>query len=209
MADLAERFRIQSVQWRIHRQDQLSGLGTGDVLAAQLAPPRIVADIVLMPMYNEEASQVQALIDNLDGAINSFFLWPPHRPYPQADPDGTILGGNTVQIRSVGANNKSLALKGLPPGYVVTLGDSMAWDFGSSPARRAFHTATATVTADANGDTAEFGVTPHLRPGTVADLAVNLKKPAAKVFIVPDSFQPGTAQGIVTTGMSFQVMQRP
>ncbi len=102
MTDLAERFRIQSVQWRTQRWDQLSGMGSGDVLAAQLAPPRIVADIVLMP-----------------------------------------------------------------------------------------------------------SVTPHLRPGTVADLAVNLKKPAAKVFIVPDSFQPGTAQGIVTTGMSFQVMQRP
>lgn len=209
MTDLAERFRIQSVQWRTQRQDQLSGLGTGDVLTAQLAPPRIVADIVLVPMYNEEASQVQALIDNLDGAINSFYLWPPHRPYPQADPDGSILGASDVRIRTVGSNNKSLSLKGLPAGYVVTLGDSMAWDFGSSPTRRAFHTATATVTADGSGETAEFGVAPHLRPGTVADLAVNLKKPAAKVFIVPDSFRPGTSSGTVTTGMSFQVMQRP
>lgn len=209
MTDLAERFRIQSVQWRTRRFEQLSGLGTGEILTAELAPPKIVADIVLMPMYNEEASQVQALIDNLDGAGNSFYLWPPHRPYPQADPDGSILGSSTVRIRSVGANNKSLALKGLPAGYVVTLGDSMAWDLGSPPARRAFHTATASVTADANGNTAEIGVTPHLRPGTVADFVVNLKKPACRVFIVPDSFQPGTAQGIVTTGMSFQVMQRP
>lgn len=209
MPNLADRFRIQSVQWRTQRWDQLSGLGSGDVLAAQLAPPRIVADIVLMPMYNAEAGQVQALIDALDGPMNSFYLWPPHRPFPQADPDGTALGASTVQIKSIGSNNKSLAFKGLPAGYVITTGDSMAWDFGSSPVRRAFHTATETVTTDGYGETAEFGVTPHLRPGTVADLTVTLKKPAAKVFIVPDSFRPGTASGRVTTGMSFQVMQRP
>lgn len=209
MENLTERFRIQSVQWSLKRWDQLSGLGSGDVLSAQLAPPRIVADVVLMPMYHAEASQVQALINNLDGATNSFYLHPPHRAFPQADPDGSILGASTVTIHTVGTDNKSLRLQGLPSGYRLTIGDNLAWDFGTNPVRRAFHTITQTVDAAGSGISPAFGVTPHLRPGTASGLAVTLIKPAAKVFIVPDSFRPGVSRDLVTEGMSFQVMQRP
>lgn len=207
--DFADKLKISTVKWELKRWDQLSGLGTGDVLAAQLAPPRIVGTVTIAPMYHADAAQVQALVESLDGPLNSFYLFAPQLPYPQSDPDGSILASSEVKIKSVGSNNKSLALKGLPASYALTVGDMMAFDYGSNPTRRAFHRIVESATADGSGDTAEFEVRPHLRPGAAADIVVTLKKPAAKVFIVPDTFDPGTAADLFTRGMQFEVMQRP
>lgn len=206
---LADRLKIQAVSWRLERYDELSGLGSGEILAAQLAPPRIVADVEVAPMYHSAASQVQALIESLDGPINSFYLFAPQRRYPQSDPDGSGLGSSVPTIHSIGSNNKSLRLKALPDDYVLTAGDYLAFDYGSNPERRAFHRIVETVAANSGGITPYFEVRPHLRPGVEVDTTVILKEPAAKVIIVPGSFSPGKAAGMITEGMSFQVMQRP
>jgi hypothetical protein len=52
--------------------------------------------------------------------------------------------------------------------------------------------------ANGSGTTAEFEVRPHLRRGVTAGLPVMLKKPAAKVKIVPGSLRIET----VTTLLS-------
>ncbi len=205
----AEKLKIQSVVWRLERYDELSGLGSGEMLAAQLAPPRIMGDVEIAPMYHSDAAQVQALVESLDGAINSFYLYAPQSRYPQSDPTGAGLSDAVPLIHSLGSNNKSLRVKDLPPGYRLTAGDYLAFDYGSNPERRAFHRIVESVTANSGGATTLFEVRPHLRPGVAVDLNVILIKPSAKVFIVPGSFNPGKAAGPVTSGMSFQVMQRP
>jgi len=353
----ADILRIETVKWQLQRFDQISGMGSGDVLAAQLAPPRIKGTVTLATMYHDQAAQVQALIESLDGPMRSFYLYAPQKAYPSADPDGALLdnmlfnggfeggssswsaggvGGGTVTsdaarsgtysmrldrpattyaeiyqgrpasagalcrasvwvrsdvatstgigliiqfldganaslsfagittnpastdwtrvaieavapagtatavirprlypssaapavyfddahlavagatrtpaINSVGANNKSLRLSGLPSGYVLTAGDYLSYDYGSSPTRRAFHRIVETVAADAAGLTPLFEVRPHLASGITTGLSVTLRKPAAKVFIVPETFDPGTARSMVTEGMQFEVMQRP
>lgn len=207
--DFADKLKISTVKWELKRWDQLSGLGSGDVLAAQLAPPRWAATVTLAAMYHADAAQVQALVESLDGPTNSFFLYAPQLPFPQADPDGSILGASSVTIHTVGGNNKSLRLAGLPAGYVLTIGDYLAFDYGSNPTRRAFHRIVETVTADGTGLSPLFEVRPHLRPGVTTTLPVTLAKPAAKVFIMPDTFDPGTARAVITEGMQFEVMQRP
>lgn len=205
----ADKLRIATVRWELKRWDQLSGLGSGDVLAAQLAPPRIAGTVTLAPMYHDDAAEVQALVESLDGPLNSFFLYAPQKPFPRYDPDGSKLGSTTVTIHTVGSNNKSLRLQGLPSGYVLSTGDYLAFDYGSNPTRRAFHRIVETVTADGAGLSPLFEVRPHLRPGVTTTLAVTLKKPAAKVFIMPETFDPGTARAVITEGMQFEVMQRP
>ena len=62
--------------------------------------------------------QLQARINALDGSVGTFEAWNPLAAYPQADPDGSVLDDSDVAIKSVGANGKSLALKGLPAAYV-------------------------------------------------------------------------------------------
>lgn len=212
VADFADKLKIQSVEWKLQRYDELSGLGTGAVLSAQLAPPRWTAKVNLAPMLNGEAFQVQALIEVLD-PMASFYLYAPQQPYPQSDPDGSILGASTPAVRTVGSDNKSFSLKGLPVGYVISVGDMIAFDYGSNPTRRALHRVMETQVATAGGNTVLFEVRPHLRPGIAIDLPVTLIKPAAKMLIVPGSFSPGTSIGTsglkIASGMAFEAVQRP
>lgn len=207
VAAFADNLRIQSVRWMLRRQNEYSGLGDGQTLGAELAPPLWTGDVTLVQMPLSAASQVQALIEASDEVLGGFYLYNPRQPYPQADPDGSILGAATPTIHSVGGDSKSLRLAGLPAGYVVTRGDCLAFDHGS-PARRAFHRIVETATADGVGVTPAFEVRPHLRPGAANGLAVSLVKPAARVFIVPGSFDPGVGRQTWVEGMRFDVMQR-
>jgi len=121
----------------------------------------------------------------LDGATNTFLFASPEARAPQADPEGTVLGASAVKIKSIGASNKTLSLKGLPAGYVITEGDFLGTTYASS--RRGLYVACATVTADGSGETGEFEVRGHIRPGTVANDAVSLAPPVAKVKIETES----------------------
>src|SRR5690606_33928716 len=112
--------------------------------------------------------------------------WSPEAKGPQADPTGAILGEAEVTIESVGADNRSLAFAGLPEGYQLTIGDMLHVDYGS-PSRRALFTLCESGAADADGETDELEVRPHVRPGITAGAAVTLIKPSAKVKIMPDT----------------------
>jgi hypothetical protein len=208
--DFADRLKISEVKWKVQRYDELSGLGTGDVLAAEMAPPRITGTVTLAPMRHAEAAAVQALIEVLEPA-QSFYLYDPRGMFPIADPNGSILGASSPVIFTLGVNNKSMQVSSLPGGYVLSLGDWLSFDYASDPVRRAFHRIVEKATANGSGVTPSFEVRPHFRPGATTGLAVTLIKPAPKVFIMPDSFDPGTTdfKRGVTEGMSFQVMQRP
>lgn len=205
--EFAEHLLVRTVKWRLRRNDEISGLGSGQTLSAELGPALWTADVVLDWMRHDHADQVQAAIETLDGPFNSFYLCSPRRRFPQADPDGTLLGAATPTIHTLGGDNKSVRLAGVPAGYRLTRGDFLAFDYGA-PSRRAFHRIVEDATADGAGITPSFEVRPHIRPGATTGLAVTLIKPAAKVFIVPDSFDAGVARRTITEGMSFQVMQR-
>src|SRR5687768_983531 len=115
----ADLLRISSVTWRLQRRQEISE-ATGETLAADRGPALFEADVETPPMEHVEADRLQAIVDALDGSIHTFYLSNPRRPFPQNDPDGSLLGSSTPTILSVGADNKSLALTGLPVGYKLT-----------------------------------------------------------------------------------------
>lgn len=204
VATLADRLAIESVTWDIARSDEISGTGNGDVWQAELADPKWTADVKLTINEHDGAKQIAALIRKLHGAQESFFLFDPLSPYPQSDPDGSILGASTVQVHTGGTN--TIRLKGLPAGYVLTLGDKLQIVFSST--QHYFGEFSETITADGSGVTAAVEVFPHLPSGIAADDAVTLVKPACKGFIVPGSHNPGTGQGPLTNGAGFKFMER-
>lgn len=206
-AYIADLLRVPSRSFRLDPQQEYSGLGSGEVLAAELAPTRWMADIKTVPMDRASARVLQARLEALDGAINSFFLYDPWKCVPAADPGGALLGSSSVTINTVGVNNKSMSLAGLPAGYVLTEGDHLAFDYGSNPVRRALHRVQETVAANGSGVTPSFEVRPHFRPGVTTSLAVTLIKPAAKMALVPGSLSVQGESG--RTVISFQAMQRP
>jgi hypothetical protein len=204
---IADLLRVPSRSFRLDPQQEYSGLGGGEVLAAELAPTRWTADIKTVPMDRASARVLQSRLEALDGSIRSFYLYDPWKCVPAADPGGVILGASTPAIRTIGSDNKSFSLKGLPVGYVISEGDHIAFDYGSNPTRRALHRVMETQVATAGGNTVLFEVRPHLRPGIAIDLPVTLIKPAAKMVLVPGSLSVQGESG--RTVISFQAMQRP
>ncbi|WP_247996674.1 hypothetical protein [Brucella tritici] len=209
LAAFADKLPIETVKWRLAFQQETTGLGSGEVITADLAPPRWEGDVTLGPMYHDDAAAIQALIESLGGALNSFYLYAPQKAYPAKDPTGTIMGSSAPVIASIGANNKSLSVSGLPAGYQLTAGDLFAFDYGENPVRLNMHRLVESVAATGGGTTSVFEVAPPFRPGVAAGLALSFIKPAIKVKILPGSFDEGTAQGLITQGMAFSVYQIP
>ncbi len=116
-------------------------------------------------------------------------------------------GEPTVTIAEISANNKEIKLSGLPAFYTLTAGDMMAFDFGSNPVHRGLHRFVSSVTADIDGLTPWIELRPHLSPGVTVGTLVTLKKPAARVKLVPKSFNPGTGRRSITSGMTMSVRQ--
>jgi hypothetical protein len=77
-----------------------------------------------------------------------------------------------------------LALKGLPAGLQLSAGDYLSLEVDG---RRVLHQIVENVTADSDGDTAEFEVRPAPWAGTEEDTAVTLKKPACRMALLPQS----------------------
>lgn len=204
-ATFADILRMTSVRWRLVADQQISGLGSGKIIVADLGPKYWEAEVALINMENRDARRVQALIEALDESMNDFYLYDPRCAYPIADPTGAILGASNVQINSLNANNKELTLKGFLSPFVSSPGDFLAFDFGS-PARRALHRVVVGGTTT-GGVSSSLEVRPHILPGAAVNAAVTLIKAAARVKMIPGSFDPGTAKQMMTSGMSFKARQ--
>jgi len=180
----------------------------GSPRAADLGEPLWTAQVQSIQMLNSLATDIEAQINNLGGAIGTLYIWDSLNPYPKSDPGGIILGSSTVQIKSLGSDNKSIALKGLPAGYTINRGAKLAWDQGSSPVHRVLHELAEDITADGTGETAEFDLTTYLRAGASVDLVVTLKRAAAEMMIVPGTLSIAPA-GTNTSTISFTAIQIP
>lgn len=202
---IADLLRVPQRTFALQEQQELSMLGAGEVYAANLGPALWVADIQTKAMRRPEANILQSRLETLDGSINAFYLYDPWKCVPALDPGGTRLDGYTPQIASLNANNKALTISGLPANYTLTAGDMLAFDYGSSPTRRALHRVVETVTSNGSGTTPMFEVRPHIRPGATVGATVILKKPAALMRLVPGSISI-TAQGGMTS-FQFQATQ--
>lgn len=188
-ADIADRLRIDKVSWTLVENQEISTVGTGEILAAELGPSLWRADITTARLTHREAHEIRAMINLLDGSINTFYLYDPLGKYPYGDPTGSIVGSNNVQLKAVNANRKEIQFKGLPAGYVLNIGDMVAHDYGSNPTRRNLYQIAGTVTADVSGETGYVEVRPHVRTGSSSSDALYLKKPAAKMKMIPGSLE--------------------
>lgn len=142
------------------------------------------ASISTVPMQQSNAVTLMAKLRSLDGAINRFRLGDVRRPYPLAHADGIF--SDSGEIKSVNGNNKALALKKLPAGFTLSVGDYLAFTYATTAI--ALHQVMEAVTADGDGDTAEVEVRPHIRPGIPeGTTAVVLKRPTGLFALEPGS----------------------
>jgi hypothetical protein len=203
-SDLMTALVVASVKFNLNYGQETSGQAGGAIRVADLRSPLWTMEAECSTLTLDQLLDIETLIDQMGGARGSFYAWDPRRPYPRLDPAGATLGASAVKISSLGADNRSLSLKGLPAGYFLSRGDPLAFDFGAG--RRALHRVAATsVMANGSGVTTVFEVVPNIRAGAAANLDVSLKRAAAEMRLVPGSFN-GNANGLVGS-ISLQAIQ--
>lgn len=196
--------RLASITFAPNFGQETSGQAGGQIRVRTSRAPLWHMKINVPIAYREEAQAIKAIIGSMGGSVGTFYGWDTDRPYPFADPEGAAIAASTIQIKSVGSNGISLALKGLPIGYVLTRGDYVGFTYSTT--KKALHqVVAATVTANGSGETAEFEVHPAIRQGAAANDAVSLSKPVAEFRIVPGSYNPETA-GLYSR-LSLEAMQ--
>lgn len=202
--DLMAALVITSGKFALSYGQETSGQAGGTIRVADLRSPLWTMEAQCSTLTLDQLLDIETLIDQMGGSRGSFYAWDRMRPYPKLDPDGVLLGASAVKINSLGADGRSLSLKGLPPGYVQSRGDYLSFDFGSG--RRALHRiAAVSAVANGSGVTPEFEVVPNLRAGAATNADVNLKRAAAEMRLVPGSFD-GNGDGVIGS-ISLQAVQ--
>lgn len=206
LANFADKLKIESVKWSLQRNDQIDGLESGQILAAEIAPPLRTGTVNIRPLSYDEDREISALIEALDGSINSFMLYGPPSLYPKSDPGGAILGASVVTILSLNVNNKQITLAGLPAGYTLSAGDFVQFPFGPGGVLNAYHRIVQGGAANGSGQL-EIELRPHVYAGTSTGATVTLKKPAARVKMIPGSYDSGLVRGQRVEGKKFDVIE--
>ena len=205
---LNDILEITSINWKPHRNDEIEGLGSGQILTAELATPLWTAEVVTPLQTFAEGRKLRAILNGLTKPNKDFFLYDPIGGYPALDPTGSIVAAATVTVHSVVSGQIRLA--GLPNGYTLTPGDYFHVEWGTAPVRRGFFEVSVPVTAAVGGTTPLFDVFPYPMSGVVAGVPVTIVKPAMKAKFIPGSVQYPTVDSGTwkMQGFSFTVMQK-
>ncbi len=198
------RLPIATVEWTLQRNDEFSGLGTGDVWTTEIADPLWAGDVTLGRGLHDELKQAAALIRRLGGARQSFMLCDPTSLFPQADPAGTILGASNVTVRAVTGDRNVGLFQGLPPAYRLTVGDKVQVTNGTL---RTFHEVSETIVGTAGG-LIDVQLHPWLPLSLPAGAIITLIRPACPVIVAPNTHKPGVSRRSVTEGAGFRVLQK-
>lgn len=220
---------LEEGMFSLSRNDQLSGIGNGQPLNAEIASPlwRFEGTTIVIP--NDEAEAIAAVFEMLEAPGRDFYVANPRKRGPLLDTSGDILGGGggpslwldfTSDIGFVGSsdgvpvvaalasNNRELAIGGLPPGYVLSRGDMIAWDYGPvGQKRRAFHRLAGTVTASSGGLTPLVELSTFIRPGASVGDPVHLAPATMRAKLTPGSYKPQQA-GPLHQRFTFSAIQK-
>jgi hypothetical protein len=182
------------------RQEQ-SRLASGITRGKDFGPAIWVATYTTGNVANDDALAYEAMLNSLDGVIQTFEASDLRRQYPRLDPLGATYSDGV--LHSVNANNKALSLSGLIAGQVVSVGDYLSFDYTTG---RALHQVMETVTANGSGVTAEFEVRPFIRTGWSLSATVKLKVPRGIFVMLPGSVSSKISNALYSV-ISFQAIQ--
>lgn len=121
LATFFDRVPVKTISLKLTNNQEITGLGSGDILAAQLAPAAWIADIQFQRLYHHDALDLQALIETLDGSINSFYMYDPRKMYPAAYPTGNFFPGDNFNNVLINAGFETGVLAPWAPGTGVSV----------------------------------------------------------------------------------------
>ena len=158
--------------------------------------------------YHDEIKAIAARIRSLGGAREPFLLSDPLSKAPLFDRSGSIAGSATTTLASFNSTGYNVAINGFTPGFKLTWGDKFHIQYGASSDNFSFHEIAGDYTANASGNFSNVEIFPYIPANVIAGTRIYFYKPAAKMIIYPDSFNPGSAAGLFTTGLTFKAIQK-
>lgn len=201
-----DKLSVARARFDAPTQRQVTGLGGGELLSAEVAPALWQGEVQLLPMAIASAAEIIGLLSALEVPGNTFFAYNPDRAGPSADSIGAALSGYSPTISAHNLSAGTITLANLPSGYVISPGDMISWSYGSSPVRYALHRFVEGGVAS-GGTTSALQVYPHLRPTIASQTLVTLVKPVCKALVVPGSSDFGETRGRTVHGISFRFRQ--
>ncbi|MER3352442.1 MAG: hypothetical protein RLQ73_00560 [Hoeflea sp. D1-CHI-28] len=208
VADFWGKLRMAATSFYLNEPQQIDRTAGGTVLKASLGESYWRGTGVMIPHRLDDLNgyEIEALLSVVNRAGSTFLCYDTRKPYPSADPDGSILGSSTPTISALNANNRQMNVTGLPSGYVLTAGDLIGWNYGSNPTRYTLHRIVKGVTASGAGTAIGFEVAPFIPSGTTTGTPVSLIRPVVKAVLEPNlSF--GAGQGVIMPGAQFSFVQ--
>lgn len=189
--DLLDSFPGWSTEFDLMYRQEYSRTSGGLTIAKDMGTPLWKAAFQSVILQPNELDIWRARLSAMDGSIHQFSGRPMSRCFPIAYPNGVGIGDvSEVTIEGIGANNKSLALQGLPIWYSLTIGDYL--QIGTK-----LYQAVEGTVANSFGRTTHFELRPHLAPGTANGNVVILIKPSVPMIITPGSL---TTSAELSTG---------
>lgn len=208
LAAFADTLRVAAMDIGLGSAVEQSRTGAGEVFTADLGARLWRGRMTLVPAATATQAAVQAILNRLTDVGATFRLTDISHQYPTLDPDGSILGAASVTINALPAGGRELRLIGLPTGYTLSRGDYLAFTYGSSPVRYAFHQIVTGATSTGPGvQTSLIEVMPPIRAGATVATTVSLRQPAMKALIGPGSLSSRTARAVLSDGLTFDFMQ--
>lgn len=204
-ADFLNRLQVQDVRFFLGRQDQINGLGGGEILKAEVAPALWRGQVMLAPMRSRAMAEFEGLLAYLEAPGRTFLAYKSNQIGPAADPLGAELNGYTPAIHAVDTATSEITLTGLPNTYEISPGDLIGFPYDGN--RVALHRYIGGGTAGSLGRTPALQVVPHLRPGATTGTAVRLVRASCVALTVPGGVDYGTTRNGITSGVSFQFQQ--
>jgi hypothetical protein len=187
---LNDFIEIDSITVQPMRNDETEGLGSGQVLIAELATPLWSVEINTPLTEFDDGREIRAILNDLSRPGATFEIYDPIAQYPRADPDGSILGAATPQLASIDGDAKP-AIKGLPVGYKLSRGDYFQMDVSG---RRYFFEVSEPAVANGSGVTPNFKVFPAFPISIPVNTAITLKQPKLKCQFVAGENAYGSAE---------------
>lgn len=207
-ADFMALIGLEDGIFTLQRNDQMSGLGSGQPLNAELASPLWRFDGQTVPIPNDDAEAIAAIFEMLEAPGRDFYVANPRKLGPRKDKDGAVLGVATPTIHTIAANNREIRIAGLPNGYVLSGGDMIARDFGpSGQKRRDIHRVVNTVTASSGGLTPLIELSTFVRAGALVGDPVLLAPATMRAKLIPGSYRSAQV-GSLHQRFSFSAIQK-
>lgn len=193
---IPDALQVVGLSFYLQPMEELTALRSGKTISANIGPTLWRARYESRNLDEEELGVLRAWRDTLL-SYEAFYGYDILREYPlvyrRTGWTGlTVLGSpftGSCYLNAIADNNVQVGLSGLPVGFVFSLGDYIAFDYGTDS--RALHRIVAAGVADGNGQVL-LEVRPPVRVGWEAGSpgeVVDLYRPSAQMKMTPDSWQ--------------------